>query len=74
MTAMDTAPAFSHTQGVPLLNQVFRFCCFTVSEPFMAPPYSDAYLPRRRWRISSARVFITKVNSSSTMAARNSTR
>ncbi len=74
ITAMDTAPAFIQIQGVPLLTQVFNESFFTDRYLLRSLVYRLAYLPRSRWRISSARVFMTKVNISSTSAARNSTR
>ncbi|MOA28072.1 hypothetical protein D3C78_1489920 [compost metagenome] len=74
ITAMDTPPAVIHTQGAPLLNQDLRFCSLLFTDIYLPSSQSDAYFLRRRVRINSARVFITKVKDSSTSAARNSTR
>ncbi|MNE35008.1 hypothetical protein D3C80_1287510 [compost metagenome] len=57
--------------GGAALEPAFEGILFHGSLPFYQ---SDEYFLRRRWRISSAKVFITKVNISSTSAARNSTR
>ncbi|MNM77809.1 hypothetical protein D3C81_896780 [compost metagenome] len=53
------------------LEPAFEGILFHGSLPFYQ---SDEYFLRRRWRISSAKVFMMKVNISSTRAARNSTR
>ncbi|MND94713.1 hypothetical protein D3C80_869400 [compost metagenome] len=66
----DGATADPDARGAAL-EPAFEGILFHGSLPFYQ---SDEYFLRRRWRISSAKVFITKVNISSTSAARNSTR
>ena len=60
--------------GGAALEPVLQVLLFHHELPLLAAAYSEAYFLRRRVRISSAPVFITKVNISSTSADRNSTR